>query len=81
MNVPLTPQFEELIKQKVEAGLYDSPEDLIAKALELLDEYDRKLADLREGIRVGIEQAENGQLTPASEVFERLERRNARRTT
>jgi antitoxin ParD1/3/4 len=80
MNVTLTPQLERLINQKVEAGLYQSSEEVIAKALELLDEYDKKLADLREGIRIGIEQADRGQLTPASEVFERLERRNAQRT-
>ena len=79
MNVSLTPQHEDLIQWMVESGLYNSPDEVVDKALQLLEEYKQKLAELRAGIQVAVDQADKGQLTPASEVFDRLERRNARR--
>jgi antitoxin ParD1/3/4 len=81
MNVKIPPRFEELVKQKIDSGLYQSHEELIEKALTLLDEYDRKLADLREGIQIAVEEADNGELEPASEVFDRILKRNAGRST
>jgi antitoxin ParD1/3/4 len=80
MNVKIPPRFEELVKQKIDSGLYQSHEELIEKALTLLDEYDRKLADLREGIQIAVEEADNGELEPASEVFDRILKRNAGRS-
>ena len=77
----LNQRQEKLVKTKVESGLYGSTDEVIDKALELLDEYDRRISDLREGIHAAIEQANNGQLTAASEVLDHLERRNARRAT
>jgi putative addiction module CopG family antidote len=79
MDAILTPQLEELINQKVESGQYNSPEEVLTKALQLLEEYDRKLAELRKGIQAGIEQADRGELTPGTVVFEQLRQRNAQR--
>lgn len=73
----LKPDHESLLRRKVAAGLYGSMEEAIARALELLDEYDRELTELRERIHSGIEQADEGQLVPAREVFEELRRHNA----
>jgi antitoxin ParD1/3/4 len=67
MSLVLTPQHEALIKQKVESGLYGSPDEVIAKALALLEEYDRELAELREKVQAGIAQLENGQYTDYDE--------------
>ena len=84
MTISFNEQNEERIKHKVESGRYPSVDDVIAKALELLDEHDeeleRELADMHDRVRRGTEQADAGQLKPASEVFDRLLQRNAERT-
>jgi antitoxin ParD1/3/4 len=83
MSVTLTPQAEARIRQKVEAGPYRTPDEVVEEALGLLDERDRRLDALRAKIRVGLDQLDRGEgieLTPAlwdeidREVDERLRR-------
>ena len=85
MNIDMSEQNQQHIRRKIESGKYGSPDDVIAHALQLLDEHDKELEleleDMRAKVRKGIEQADAGQLIPASEVFDELMRRNARRTT
>ena len=38
MNISLTPQLEELVKKKVESGLYGSASEVMRAALRLLEE-------------------------------------------
>jgi antitoxin ParD1/3/4 len=40
MNVTLTPQLEEMVKQKVASGLYTSASEVIREALRLMEEQD-----------------------------------------
>ena len=54
MNLPLNPQQEEMINQKIESGLYRSPDEVIDAALRLLDERDRKVEALRKDIQEGL---------------------------
>ena len=54
MNVSLTPQLEELVKKKVDSGLYGSASEVIREALRLLEERDRINAVRLEGLRVEI---------------------------
>jgi len=59
MVVHLTPELEEFVRAKLETGRYGSEDEVVADALRLLDERDRRLAlesaldqgeaDLREG--------------------------------
>jgi len=59
MVVHLTPELEDLVREKVETGRYQSEDDVVAQALRLLDERDKRAAleaaldegeaDLREG--------------------------------
>jgi Arc/MetJ-type ribon-helix-helix transcriptional regulator len=63
MNEPLTPYLRDRIARKVESGLYDSSEAVLEKALELLDDYDEELADVREKVSIAKEQVRNGQYT------------------
>jgi antitoxin ParD1/3/4 len=59
MVVNLSPELEDLVREKLETGLYRSQDDILAQALKLLDERDRRAAleaaleegeaDLREG--------------------------------
>lgn len=59
MNVNLTPQLEELVRSKVESGLYGSASEVVREALRLMDEQDRlraaKLDQLRAEVRRGLE--------------------------
>lgn len=81
MDISINNRNQDHIRRKVESGKYGSPDEVIAKALELLDESDealaRELADVREKVRKGTEQADAGDLIPASEVFKELRQRNA----
>ena len=63
MNVNLTPQLEELVRAKVNSGMYTSASDVVREALRLMDEQDRlkqvKLDDLRRDVRKGIESGDS----------------------
>ncbi len=41
MNVDLSPQLEDLVRQKVASGLYTSASEVVREALRLMDEQDR----------------------------------------
>lgn len=59
MNINLTPQLEEMIRQKVTSGLYTSASEVVREALRLMDEKDKlllaKLACLRHDIQDGFD--------------------------
>ncbi len=58
MNVSLTPELEQLIRRKVESGLYNSASEVVRDALRLLDDRDRfremKIDELRKEIQKGL---------------------------
>lgn len=57
MHVSLTPRLEELVRQKVESGLYNNASEVIREALRLMAEQDEvyhlKLARLRHELQAG----------------------------
>jgi antitoxin ParD1/3/4 len=59
MNINLTPQLEELVRQKVNSGLYNSASEVVREALRLLEEQDRvkaaRLEELRRDVRAGLD--------------------------
>ena len=59
MNVNLTPQLEEMVRQKVESGLYGSASEVVREALRLMEEQDRlraaRLEQLRKDVRAGLD--------------------------
>jgi antitoxin ParD1/3/4 len=59
MNINLTPQLEQLVREKVSSGRYTSASEVVREALRLMEETDQlramKLNQLRRDIRVGIE--------------------------
>jgi antitoxin ParD1/3/4 len=65
MNINLTPQLEELVRQKVSSGRYNSASEVIREALRLMEEQDRlrtaKLEQLRQDISEGFQ---SGPVTP-----------------
>jgi antitoxin ParD1/3/4 len=68
MNVSLTPQLENYVKQKVAAGMYNSVSEVMREALRLLEERDAlkdmKLAALRSDLQKGIDELDRGEGTP-----------------
>jgi len=66
MNINLTPQLEELVRQKVSSGRYNSASEVVREALRLMDEQDQlraiKLESLRKDIREGLESGPAGEL-------------------
>jgi antitoxin ParD1/3/4 len=81
MNVNLTPQLEELVRSKVESGLYGSASEVVREALRLMDEQDRiraaKLEQLRAEVRRGLESGQS-QAWDAAQIKRQA---RARRTT
>ena len=65
MNISLTPYLENLVKAKVESGLYNSASEVLRDALRLLEERDQlrsvRLEELRREIQKGID---SGDATP-----------------
>ena len=65
MNISLNPHFEELVKGKVESGLYHTASEVMREALRLLEERDQlrdlNLEKLRREIQRGID---SGEATP-----------------
>ena len=57
MHVSLTPKLEELVRRKVESGLYNNASEVVREALRLLAEYDEvsrlKLERLRAALSAG----------------------------
>ena len=68
MNVSLTPQLENYVKEKVSAGMYNSVSEVMREALRLLEERDTlkemKLAALRQDLQQGIDSLDNGEGSP-----------------
>ena len=58
MNINLTPQLEEMVRQKVNSGLYTSASEVVREALRLMEEKDQlraaKLEQLRQDIQEGL---------------------------
>jgi antitoxin ParD1/3/4 len=63
MNVSLTPELEKLVSDRVTSGRYASASEVIREALRLLEERDR-LNHMRDEVRLGIEQLDQGRQRP-----------------
>jgi antitoxin ParD1/3/4 len=58
MNITLSPEIEELVREKVKRGEYDSPEALVGEAVHRLIEEEKEADADRDDIRARIEAAE-----------------------
>lgn len=61
MNFSLTPQLEEMIRQRVESGKYNNASEVVRDALRHLESSER-LDHLRALIQVGLDEANRGEL-------------------
>lgn len=60
-------EFQPFVSDAVASGRYRSEEELIAAALRLLEDRERKLAALREDIQIGIDELDRGEGIDLSE--------------
>ena len=77
MNLSLNPEVQKFIEEKVQAGQYATPEDVIHSAiarLQIDEEFDREGLDDEElaAIEEGLAQANRGEGRPWAEVREQL---------
>lgn len=79
MTITLRPEQEQLIARAIETGAYQSPEEVIGRALELLhSEYEwasGPLDEVAEKIDRAFEQFERGEFLTAEESLADMERR------
>lgn len=89
MNVNLSPQLDEMVRQKVASGLYTSASEVVREALRLMEQQDcihaAKLEQLRHDIRDGIDSGDST-LWDTEEIKQegrkiRAARTNASKTT
>ena len=74
MTITLRPEYEQLIAEVLRSGAYHDADEVIERALELLREHEKWLADTRAKIEEGYAAAERGELIDGDEVRARLEK-------
>ena len=79
MTIHLRPELEALIQEDLERGPYQSADEFVAQAVQMLHEHEQWLADQRADIAAKIEhgyaQAQRGELLHPAEVRARLNER------
>ena len=67
MEIQLSPELEQIIKDKIASGHYPSASEFIREAVLRTVERDQlKFSKLNEAVSVGIEQAEKGEFSKRS---------------
>lgn len=75
MNLNLTIDQEKFIADRVRSKGYPSPEGVVEEGLRLIqakEEYEQRLAELRQKIDVGLEQIRRGEVVDGREATARL---------
>ena len=84
LTVSITPQQEKFIQSQIESGRYPSPDEMLAIALELLEEsiyledsdnkhrYEKWVEETKNKIAIGIEASERGEVFDGEEVIQEL---------
>ena len=60
MNIQLSPEIEHYLQAKVSSGFYHNAAEVIRDAIRRMKEEDGRLAMLKEAVRVGDEQLDQG---------------------
>jgi antitoxin ParD1/3/4 len=80
MTITLSSKIERLIKRKVKAGEYESPEAMVQAGIVRLlqDEHEFAPGELRELVQVGLDEMERGEMLDGEKVFADLRRMSRR---
>ena len=85
MTIRLSPELEALVEKDVARGPYQSADEFVAHAVQLLHEHEQWLADNRPDVTAKLEhgfaQAESGELLDEDEAFQQLHRRHEQHRT
>ena len=73
MPITLRPEHEQLIAEALRSGAYQSPDEVIKRALELLHERDTWLAENRAKMEEGYAAAQRGELIDSDQVRAQME--------
>jgi len=84
VNISLTMELDQFVKQQVESGMYHSASEVIRDGLRLLKERDLlrqiRLEELRKQLAIGLEQLERGEYAVMDETtFARIKAEGERR--
>jgi putative addiction module CopG family antidote len=81
MTITLRPEHEKVVQQAIQSGAYQSPEEVIERALEVLRSEDTWLLDHKDEIAEKIDRAfgqyERGEFFSAEESRADMEKRKA----
>jgi len=86
MNVSLTPELEQVVKEKISSGLYQTPNEVVREGLRLLVERDQRAESLRREIRAGLHAVARGEYadydaTTIHKLADRVKSRGRKRLT
>jgi antitoxin ParD1/3/4 len=73
MPITLRPEHEQLVDEALRSGSYQSHDEVIRRALELLRDRDAWLAESRAKIEEGYLAAQRGELIESDQVRRRME--------
>lgn len=81
MHISLTPELENIVKSKVQTGLYNNASEVIREALRFMETHEEligqmKLEKLRAKLAIGAAQADRGEFVDqtVSEIIEEARR-------
>ncbi|MBD2297682.1 type II toxin-antitoxin system ParD family antitoxin [Nostoc sp. FACHB-190] len=77
MNIQLKAEYEQFIQNRIATGRYENAEDVIVKALKLLEEWEQGYQEWEEEtqqkLAAGLASIENGDILDSQVVMARLE--------
>lgn len=73
ISADLGEQLEAFVSRMVTSGRYNSKSEVLREGVRLIQERETKLAALNAALDRGLADVEAGRVTPANEVFDRLE--------
>ncbi len=84
MNISLTPELDQLVKNKVKSGLYNSASEVVREALRLLLSHDeirnKQLEALQRDVQKGVASLDAGEgVEMTDELFDSIKKRGAQR--
>lgn len=73
ISADLGPQLETFVATLVETGRYNSKSEVLREGIRLIQEREARLAVLDQSIARGLADAEAARVSPAADVFARLD--------
>lgn len=61
MTSTIPPEFRQFVEQELASGRYRSADELVSEGLRLVRERERRRKELREKVRIGLDQLDRGE--------------------